>query len=169
MQTNTKEVSQASNKRTINWIKIREDFCCGMGNRELSRKYGVSSSAITKRSHKEGWKQLREHVSDASEQAMIDKLSSEMAEFNKNYIGAITLMAEKVIRGMEKTKCTDAKTLYEYMAILKNLKDVGAYRSKLDIEEQEARIAKLQKECEKEEKDVTFTVEFDEELKKYID
>lgn len=168
MQTNTKEVSQASNKRTINWIKIREDFCCGIGNRELSRKYGVSSSAITKRCHKEGWKQLREQVASASEQAMVEKFSDDLAEFNKNYIEAIKLMAEKVAKGMGRVACTDAKSMCMYMTILRDLKDVGAFRSKLDIEEQEARIAKLQKECEKDEKDVAFTVEFDEELKKFI-
>lgn len=56
-----------------------------------------------------------------------------------------------------------------YTGAIKDIREMGFFRSDLDRAEQEARIRKLQKECEEEKKDTTVTVRFEDDMGEYGD
>lgn len=71
---------------------------------------------------------------------------------------------EKVI---EIRTIIDRKGVQELSNALKNLKEVQMLKSELDEEEQKARISKLRKEAEDEEKDTSITVKIEGNVSKY--
>lgn len=58
----------------------------------------------------------------------------------------------------------DRAGLKQLSAVLKDLREIGIFRSELDKKEQEARINKLRKDAEEEEKDTTITVVFEGDM-----
>lgn len=62
----------------------------------------------------------------------------------------------------------DRAGLKQLSAVLKDLREIGIFRSELDKKEQEARINKLRKDAEEEEKDTTITVTFEGEMGDYF-
>lgn len=49
--------------RTVDWSVIKAEYIGGgISQRELSVKYGVSDSTLTKRANKEGWNKLRQEA-----------------------------------------------------------------------------------------------------------
>ncbi len=59
----------------------------------------------------------------------------------------------------QKKVAIDRAGLRQLSAVLKDLREIGIFRSELDKKEQEARINKLQKDTEKEQKDTTINVQ----------
>lgn len=58
----------------------------------------------------------------------------------------------------------DRAGLKQLSAVLKDLREIGIFRSELDKKEQEARINKLRKDAEEESKDNTITVVFEGDM-----
>lgn len=58
----------------------------------------------------------------------------------------------------------DRGGLKQLSAVLKDLREIGIFRSELDKKEQEARISKLRKDAEDEQKDTTITVVFEGDM-----
>ena len=50
---------------------------------------------------------------------------------------------------------------------IKDLKEIGVFRSDMDRLEQQARINKLRKDAEEEQKDTSITVTFEDEMEEY--
>ena len=71
---------------------------------------------------------------------------------------------EKVI---EIRTIIDRKGVQELSNAIKNLKEVQMLKSELDEEEQKARINKLRKDAEDEQKDTSITVKFEGDVSKY--
>ena len=67
----------------------------------------------------------------------------------------------------KKQVAIDRAGLKQLSSILRDLREIGIFRSELDKREQEARIDKLRKDVEEEQKDTTITVIIDDEVKKY--
>ena len=63
----------------------------------------------------------------------------------------------------------DRAGLKQLSAVLKDLREIGIFRSELDKKEQEARINKLRKDAEEESKDNTITVVFEGDMEEYAD
>lgn len=162
--------SPATNKTIAEstWKKIKSEYCIGGASmRSLSRKYKVSVSTISKKAKDEQWKQTCEHIEQTVSKSMVEETTDILCDFNRAYLHAVLTMGQKVSAGIEAVDMRDDKAMRNYMAILKDLKDIGVFRSRLDVEEQEARIAKLKKECEEVEVDNTITVVIDDSLKDY--
>ena len=67
----------------------------------------------------------------------------------------------------KKKVAIDRQGLKQLSSILRDLREIGIFRSELDKREQEARIEKLRKDVEEEKQDTTITVIIDDEAKKY--
>lgn len=67
----------------------------------------------------------------------------------------------------KKKVAIDRQGLKQLSSILRDLREIGIFRSELDKREQEARIEKLRKDVEEEHKDTTINVIIDDEVKKY--
>ena len=92
------------------------------------------------------------------EAKIVENVSSTKAKTNIK----INEVADKLIAKMndtiDKMDSIDGQTIKHFTSALKDLKDITGLKSDIDIKEQEARIAKLQKEAESEKNDNTIEV-----------
>ena len=129
--------------------------------RKLADKYGIDQATISRKAKKDGWVSKRQHhlsetqakVLAADTEEKVDRVTKLMTVADK-----LLKKVEMFVEGDDLISPTSAKNLSD---ALKNIKEVCMVRSLEDIEEQKARIAKLRKEAEKEEKntDVTIVIE----------
>lgn len=79
-------------------------------------------------------------------------------------------LCEKTVTTEDYTKkkvAIDRQGLKQLSSILRDLREIGIFRSELDKREQEARIEKLRKDVEEEKQDTTITVTFANGLDEY--
>lgn len=127
---------------------------------ELARKHGVPKSTLQRHANLNGW---------------VDKRGQKQTETVEKSIQVVDEWTERIRRvAMEKLEAAwgtlepDDRQGLKYMTgATKDLKDLGFIHNSLDREEQIARIEKLRKDVESEDKDTTITVVIDDELKKF--
>lgn len=148
------------------WDKLRLEYISSpeTSMRGLQRKYGIPFNAIKKRVDNEEWNKQRKEFRATSMQKSLDLV----ADFKADECSRAFRIANKVLQKLE--ECVDNINAYDECAMknlksitsaIKDLKEIGVFRSSLDQAEQEARIKKLQKDAEEEQKDTTITVTFE--------
>lgn len=145
------------------WQKIKTEYITtDISLRKLAEKYGIRYATVQDRSKKEEWITLRDQhrtstVSKILERDTQQKLSS-AEKLNK----AADLLLERVVALVINGDPLDMDTqgMKHISGVLKDLKEIYMVKSQKDLEEQDARIAKLRKEAEKDEQntDVTITI-----------
>lgn len=150
------------------WTQLRLEYISSkeVSIRGLQKKYGIPYNQIRNRCENEKWLEQREAVTDKSTQKSIDLIS----DYNAEKCTRAFLVADKVLGKLEQVvdtidpEDTEAlRMLKDATYTLKNMKEIGVFRSTLDKAEQEARINKLRKDAEEEEVDTTITVNFVED------
>jgi hypothetical protein len=150
------------------WTQLRLEYISSkeVSIRGLQKKYGIPYNQIRNRCENEKWLEQREAVTDKSTQKSIDLIS----DYNAEKCTRAFLVADKVLVKLEQVvdtidpEDTEAlRMLKDATYTLKNMKEIGVFRSTLDKAEQEARINKLRKDAEEEEVDTTITVNFMED------
>ena len=129
--------------------------------RKLADKYGIDQATISRRAKKEDWVSKRQrHASETQAKILAADTGGKVDRATKLMTVADKLLGkvEQYVAGDGLISPASAKNLSD---ALKNIKEVCMVRSPEDIEEQKARIAKLQKEAQKEEtsRDVTIVIE----------
>ena len=147
------------------WNKIKTEYITtDTSYRKLAQKYGVHYNAIANRSKQEGWISQRNQHCDKTMTKTLDAISDKQVDRAANLIS----VADKLLAKVKDLLETDAEVLSDTQSmkhisgVLKDIKDIQMIRSEADMREQEARIAKLRKEAEKEDdskKEVTITIE----------
>lgn len=143
----------------MDWNVIKAEYIAGgTSYRTLAKKYKVSVTTLTRLAIKEKWVELRQQAESKAEAEMVKKVSSAKSKTNIK----INEVADKLIAKMNETiemiDVIDGQTLKHFTSALKDLKDITGHKSDLDTKEQEARIAKLVKDAEKEDKDNEITI-----------
>ena len=132
----------------MDWKKIKADYIAGgTSYRKLAAKYGVSFSTLRNIAIREKWTELREQASNKS----VTKLVESIGEQNGTYKVSINDVADKLlnkITEMLTLECLNSQSVKHLTSALKDIKEVKGIKSDMDLKEQEARIAKLQKEAE---------------------
>jgi hypothetical protein len=141
------------------WNEIKKEYISTKTSyRKLGKKYGVSVTTLQRISAKENWIGLRQQTENKMETKLIDKVADEKSRVRSN----ISRVADKLIGKLEDSidalKVIDGSTIKSYTSALKDLKDISELKSDIDLREQEARIEKLRKDAEKEEKDSEITI-----------
>ena len=150
------------------WDKLRLEYISSpeTSMRGLQKKYGIPFSAIKKRVDNEGWNAQRDEFRVTSMQKSLDLV----AEFKADECSRAFRIANKVMDKLE--ECVDnidpkddyaMKNLKSITSAIKDLKEIGVFRSALDQAEQEARIKKLRKDAEEEQVDTEITITLEEE------
>ena len=112
----------------------------------------------------EKWNEQRDEFRVTSMQKSLDLV----ADFKADECSRAFRIANKVLDKIE--QCVDkldpnddycTKKLKSITSAIKDLKEIGLFRSSLDQAEQEARINKLRKDAEEEQKDTSITVKFE--------
>ena len=160
---------------TPDWKGIRLDYSQGMTQSALQAKYGVAASTLRKRIRAEGWSrkesakvQEDEQISvsvprspapDPLERAVreLDTVTQNVREKSKLEDGAeLVTDFERLLP--EEKGIIDRGGLKQLTGVLKDIKDVLTLRSDADTREQEARIAKLQRDLDRETEKASVTV-----------
>lgn len=134
----------------MDWNEIKTEYISTeIGYRDLAKKHGVSFSTLQRRAKRENWAGIRRQVCDDTVTAVTT------AVINSNVDRAVRLqgVADQLLDKIELTVDQidgrkSARAVKDVSDALRNVKDIMGIRSEADIEEQEARIAKLRKESE---------------------
>ena len=139
----------------LDWNQLREEYIADESTsyRKLAEKYGVGIATICKRAKAEGWASQREQVKNKTIAKSIEKISSDRAASVKKYDKMVGKIAGKLERAIEAVDPKDTTAIRRLTASLCDLRELLGVKSDADSREQEARIAKLQKEAMAEEKD----------------
>lgn len=135
------------------WRKIKNEYIKGgISLRQLAKKHGVSPSQILKRSAAEKWAEKRNQVEVDSESKAIAKITEKNAEIDVSVFDAALKLLKAYADSVEAFSAEGTlppTMLKDYASALKSIQSVLEKPTDLDIKEQEARIAKLRKDAEK--------------------
>jgi hypothetical protein len=138
------------------WQKIKTEYITtDTSYRELSQKYGVHYTNIAKRAKKEDWQQLRQQQANTTQTKMIQAVERRKVDRATKLLDVSDLLLQKVRERVEALDALEmgSQEFRHLSATIKDLKEIQMIRSDLDMKEQEARIANLQKQAEKEDKE----------------
>lgn len=148
----------------MDWNKIKAEYIAGgTSYRKLAEKYGISRSKLQARATKEKWVDLQSQTQAKTESKIVDSISDQESKKATNIIDVADKLLEKIYE-MLAADVTNAQSIKSLTSALKDLKEVKGFKSEADIREQEARIAKLQKEAEaddKEDNEIKVVIEGD--------
>ena len=147
------------------WKKIKTEYITtDTSYRKLSEKHGISYQAICRRSKAESWGEQREQHTNKTVTKTLDAISKKQVDRAANLISVSDLLLAKVKSLLETDAevLSDTQSMKHISGVLKDIKEIQMIKSDADLREQEARIANLRKQAEKEEnqnRDVTITIE----------
>ena len=144
------------------WSAIRNEYISNpkTSYRKLAEKHGVHYRTIAKVGQREDWDGQRTQLTHKAVTETIEKLSAAQADRALRLAEVSDLLLEKV-RDLLESKpeiLEDTQAMRHISAVIKDYKDIQGIRSQKDAEEQEARIAKLRREAEKDADDKDKTV-----------
>lgn len=147
------------------WQTIKNEYVTtDISIRGIQKKYGIPYNRIRDRADAEGWNDERETLKDKINQKSIDLLAEHKAEECTRAFRVANKILDKIEEIVEHidTESPDAlRDIKSATSSIKDLKEIGFFRADLDRQEQMARISKLRKDAEEEQKDTTITVTFE--------
>ena len=146
------------------WQKIKTEYITTKTSyRKLAEKYGVHYKSIADKGKREDWEGLRSQHSHNTLTKILECDTQQKVSRAEKLNEAADLLLERVVALVSNGDPLDMDTqgMKHISGVLKDLKEVYMVKSQKDLEEQDARIAKLRKEAEKEEQnqDVMITIE----------
>ena len=137
------------------WNKIKTEYLTSdTSYRKLAQKYGVNATTIAKKASKEDWVSHRQQLANRT----LSKTLTAVSNRQVNRAARLQEVADKLLNKIEaavddynmEVLLVDRQSLRQITGALKDIKDIQMIRSEADLREQEARIAKLLKEAERE-------------------
>lgn len=152
----------------MDWNEIKTEYVTtDTSYRKLSKKYGISATQIGNIARSEGWVQAREQFLEETYTKTLKEISKKQTERVKKLQTITDKILNKIEESVELMDAADLQAFRQITATLKDIKEIQMLKSDADMREQEARIAKLRKESEEEDKETTVIVQFDDETKKW--
>ena len=150
----------------MDFSKLKKEYLKGNTSyRKLAEKYNVPFGTLRKVAAKEKWKELRDKTRAKTDTKTVEVISTKEAERAERLLSASDRLLERIEGLIEEFTAAevalDRTTLKQLTGALLDIKKLQGDRDPLDIEEQKARIAKLRKEAEEEDKtsEVVITIE----------
>lgn len=152
------------------WSKIKTEYITTKTSfRKLADKYGLHKDTIWKKAKDEGWdEQRRQHI-DNTQTKILKADTEQKVSIAEKLNEATDMLLGNVVAQMQAREPMemDVQEMKDISVVLKNVKDILGIKSKKDLEEQDARIKKLQKEVEQSDEKPVITVTLDGELSSY--
>ena len=152
------------------WKKIKTEYITtNTSYRKLAQKHGISYQAICRRSQAEQWSEQREQHMNKTVTKAINRISEKQVDRAANLVAVSDLLLAKVKSLLETDAevLSDTQSMKHISGVLKDIKEIQMIRSDADMREQEARIANLRKQAEKEElenREIKVTIDGDIEV-----
>lgn len=148
----------------MDWKRIKAEYVAGgTSYRKLAEKYKVSFGTLRKVAAKEKWTDLRSKAVAKEDTKMVNAISEKNANRASKIIDVADKLLDKISNTVDSMDVIDSQSLKHFTSALKDLKEIKGFKSDLDLKEQEARIAKLQKEAEEDttdaQKDIVVRIE----------
>lgn len=137
----------------------REYITTDISQRALADKYGVSPTAIRRRSTEEGWVAAREQIKHKTTAKLVEQTSDLVASARADLYKAAQAM---IVELMELVTDRGDLKPRDITGAMKDCMDILGLKSDDDIAEQRARIEKLKREAAGETQDREITVRFAE-------
>lgn len=136
------------------WKRIKAEYVAGgTSYRKLAEKYDVSLTTLQRYATKEKWTELRKQAEVKSDTKIVESVSRKNAEIDDKYYRIVDKLFAKAEEVIDTTPTWQPTTIKEMATAIKYLKECKGLKSDADMREQEARIAKLQKESASDDKD----------------
>lgn len=133
------------------WQAIKTEYITtDTSYRKLAQKYGVNITNIAKKASAEGWVDERKQYASKTQSKTLDKISRQEASRAAKIYSVADKLLLKIEARVDRDEPLDEKTIRMLTAAVKDLKEIHGVKSKLDKQEQEARIANLRKQAESE-------------------
>ena len=150
----------------MDWQAVKTEYITtDTSYRKLSEKYHIGTTTNCERAKKEGWVSLRERHRNETVAKTVQKISEKKANRAARYQSVADKLLDKIEAIVDQLDPEDmpAKNIRALTAAVKDLKEIQCIRSDMDDEEQQARIANLRRQAEKQDggDDVTVTMEGD--------
>ena len=155
------------------WKKLKREYIAGgTSYRKLAEKYHVPFGTLRKIAAKEKWRELRDKTRAETDTKIVDIESDKQAERMRRLLSVSDMLLDAVEDAVK--QFTAGELILERGALkslsgaIKDIKEIQNIKSKLDIEEQKARIANLKKQAEADtDKDINVEVSFEGSLDDY--
>ena len=145
----------------MDWSAIKTEYITDESTsyRKLAEKYGVSYTSIGEKARKEGWAKERERFLNKT----LSKTLSAISKKQARQATRLQMVADKLLAKIEEAVddlsmhelFVDRAALRQITGALKDIKEVQMVKSEADLREQEARIAKLEREAKEEDNNLT--------------
>lgn len=147
----------------MDWGKIKTEYITtSISQRDLAKKYGVSLMQLSRHSTSENWVQEREQYVDKTVTKSIKRAEQKSIDY-KSQLYALALKTAKKLdefvneRSVEELAVLGIKPR-DITGAIKDLEDALHVKSDKDLKEQEARIAKLQRDADSADGDKNSTI-----------
>ena len=152
----------------MDWNKLKAEYIAGgTSYRKLAAKYNVSFNTLTGVAIREGWANLKKQAQNKSTTKMVNAVANDMAKKSTKINDVADKLLDKISDLLDDFDGLDTQAIKHLTSSLKDIKDIKGVKSDIDLREQEARIDKLRKDAEEEQKDTTVTVTFYGDVDKY--
>lgn len=127
----------------------REYITTDTSYRKLAKKYGISVTQICNVGREEGWVEQREQYLNRTTAKTIEKISAHEADRAARIYSVADKLLRKIEAMVDSEEVISEKGIRSLTAAVKDLKEIQGVRSDIDRQEQEARIANLRRQAEK--------------------
>jgi transposase-like protein len=139
----------------VDWNKIKAEYIAGKGSyRELAEKFGVSFNTLKTHAVEEGWHKLRQQANEKATTKIVEDEANRQAQRMKRLLAVsdkLLVAVEKAVDSFNTEDLVfDKAVLKSLSGAIRDIKEIQNIRSALDIQEQKARISKLEKEAQQE-------------------
>jgi hypothetical protein len=149
------------------WAKIEAEYITSdTSYRKLAEKYGLNQATVAQKAKADDWVSKRKQHASSTRAEILDRDKDIKVDRATKLSKAADQLLNKIVQGIESATMVTPTAAKNYSDALKNIKDIHMIRSEEDIEEQRARIAKLQKDVA-DDRDKTIVVTLEGDLSRY--
>jgi transposase-like protein len=137
----------------VDWNAIKAEYIAGgTSYRKLAEKYGVSKTTLERKAKAEKWIELRGQAEDRVETNIVNQVTKTKTKNAIKLESVADKALEKILELLE--VANDTQSIKHITSALRDIKEVKGIKSKADMKEQNARIAKLQAEVNRDDNTV---------------
>ena len=152
----------------MDWEKLKIEYITTKTSyRKLAEKYGVSFNTLKTHAVEEGWNKLKQQAQEKATTKIVNSVAKSIAKNSVKIDKAADKLLDKIVDLLDAMEIVDSQTIKQCTSALKDIKEIKGVKSDADMREQEARIDKLRKDAQEEQKDTTIEVVMGEEVDDY--
>jgi uncharacterized protein YjcR len=150
------------------WHKLKAEYIAGgISYRKLAEKYGVSFSTLKEIARREKWTELREKAQHKADTTFANLMGKKQANRTAKIDDVADKLLDKIEFMLGQPAILTTQGIKHLTSAIKDIKEIKGIKSDIDLKEQNARINKLIKDTEEEQKDTNINITFGDEVRKY--